>query len=257
MLSNISISKKRLFLLLIFVVFILLGYIDESYICADTLPITAKITNFKFEEFKDTVGIEITAQVINCLNDAKVIANVKNKKKGIIKKIFTKNIIIDDSIELQRIYYDDKDLVAVFSGILPYKLKEVDIVLEVSNFAKSDMLERIKEEPIVIPTPVVVIEDTPVEIVKPIIVPKLIKEDTSALARLEEEERLNAINEEVGRNILHSAKKRQEAIRAQEQSDYETVIGVVVLLPLLLEFAGGLVKENEVEIEQENQTFET
>ena len=222
--------------------------------CAETPLKTSVITNFSINELKEFSSVEITAQAANCLNNAKMAARIKNKKKGIIKKIFTQNVVIDDTIELQRIYYDPETFDAVFSGIIPYNLKDVDINLEISNFSTADALERTEEKTITT-APVektIVVQEPEKKIIVPIIRKQQSTEDPELLKKMEEEKRSNDANEELGKAMVYSAQKKQEAAKVQEQNDYEVVVGVVVLLPLLLEFAaGGIEQENNFEIETE------
>lgn len=236
----------RFFFAALFIFCILSFYLNFN-ISADESLKKSIVTNFSIKELKEISSIEITAQIANCLNNAKMTAIIKNKKKGIIKKIFSKNVIIDDRIELERIYYDPENFEAVYSGIIPYNLKEVDINLEFSNFPAGDSLER-KFQPVIIAAAPVVEKILPQPAV-PLKIKPQISEDTELLNRMSEEKRSNEANEELGRSIMYSAQKKQEAAKLQEQNDYETVVGVVILLPLLLEFAAGFGQENDFEIE--------
>lgn len=188
---------------------------------------SAAITNFTVEELPGEEGTEITVYATYCLKDSKLFAIFKNKKKGFIKtivtKIFTKNIVIDETIELPRIYYDVELCEAVFSGIVPFEKNEVDISLKLNNYSAKDELLLKQEEQVVIKAP----KPAPI-IMTPV------KHDA--------EEKNNAANEEYFRDVTYSAQKKQEQEKNQQQTADEVIIVVVVLLPMLLEFAN---KSNE------------
>jgi len=244
--TNIKLAIPTIVCLLIFLY-------PHHNIAAETTALSKvlRITNFSINELNDNSSVELTAQAANCLNNAKIVARVKNKKKGLIKRIFTKNTVIDDIIELQRIYYDPETNDAVFSGIIPYKLKETDIFLEISNYPTADAIARVKEEPAmtVVNAPVKEKIIVPEPEKKPIVIKSQPAEDTELLNRIAEEKKSNEANEELGKSLAYLTQKKQEAAKLQENSDYEVAVGVVVILPLLLEFAAGIGRENDYNVE--------
>jgi len=102
--------------------------------------------------------------------------------------------------------------------------------------------------------PQIIIEESPLPekkiiiIPPPIIVEKLVIEDTSWIGRMEEEKRNNAANEEYLSIMLAAAAKRMDREKCEEQDSTENALGVIILLPLLLEFASNMTQENSTDI---------
>ncbi|HPG29256.1 MAG TPA: hypothetical protein PKY81_08015 [bacterium] len=154
---------------------------------------TATITNFSYENIERD-WFEINVDASYCLKNSALFAEVTNKITG-----------KTETVEIPRVFYDYETLDASFAGAINCNKEDAVVVLKLKNYEDEELV-RLEEEKSLI---------------------------AEMIERKNIEDKLNADNEQFMEESSYFDRDRKNKEKELAQSADETVLAVVILLPML------------------------